>query len=146
MGRMTKKKTKKLKPAAHKAGKKKRTARPRKEKTSAEVRRDIAKLVKAHAEKMAGAVIGEGEKGQLSPMKYLFEVANIYPEAGDGNEATADEDSLAKTLLERLGVPTQPIVLDEDDDGDVMVIPAQISGTVESSEAEDEESCVVSEV
>jgi hypothetical protein len=145
MGRMTKKKAKKLKPAAKKAAKKKRATRPRKEKTAAEVRQDIAKIVKAHAGKMAEAVIDEGEKGQLPPVKYLFEVANIYPAAVDGSEATADEDSLAKTLLDRLGVPTQPIVLDEDD-GDVVVIPAHVSEMSEEPEKVGEEVLEVSEV
>ncbi len=103
------------------------------------MRQDIAKIVKAHAEKMAGAVIDEGEKGQLPPVKYLFEVADIYPAAADGSEATADEDSLAKTLLDRLGVPTQPIVLDGEDDGDTVVIPARVSENAESSDAKGED-------
>ena len=146
MGRMTKKKTQKSKPVAKKAAKKKRAKRSRKEKTAAEVRHDIAKIVKAHAQKMAKAVINDGEKGQLPPVKYLFEMADIYPAAVDGSESTAEEDSLAETLLNRLGVPTQPIVLDDEDDGDTVLIPARVSENVESSEAKDEEVLEVSEV
>ncbi len=71
---------------------------------------------------MAQAVINVGKTGQLAQVKYLFEVAKIFPGPADGSEATADEDSLAKTLLEQLHLPTVPVTLGED--GEV-VIPVQ---------------------
>jgi len=37
-------------------------------------------------------------------MKYLFELIGLYPATGEV-EAAPGEDSLAKTLLKRLGVP-----------------------------------------
>ena len=65
---------------------------------------------------MAKAVMGEAMKGQLATVKYLFEVASIYPPATDGEQATSEEDSLAKTLLRRLHLPEDPINLHEEDE------------------------------
>ena len=73
-------------------------------------------MVESHAAKMAQAVIGEGEKGQLATVKYLFEMAEIYPASTDGSHATADEDCLARTLLDRLDIPTEPVGRDEEDE------------------------------
>lgn len=98
--------------------------RRKKELNPAEVRKDIAKMVESHAEKMAQAVIDEGEKGQVAQVKFLFEIANIFPAPTDGSIATTEEDSLAKTLLDRLNIPDKPVVADQDED-EVMVIPAK---------------------
>ena len=111
---MTQKKTKQN-VAAKKASKKKRSPKPKKEPNSAEVRKNISAMVKTDAEEMAQAVIEEGKKGQLAPVKYLFELCRIFPPSTDGNETTKEEDSLAKTLLNRLDLPDEPIVRDEDD-------------------------------
>jgi len=64
---------------------------------------------------MAKAVIEEGKKGQLATVKYLFEMAKIFPETTDGSQVTTDEESLAKTLLRRLDLPEEPVVRDEED-------------------------------
>jgi hypothetical protein len=53
-------------------------------------------------------VIGETKKGQLAPLKYLFEMASIYPPAPDGSQATTEEDCLAKILLDGLNIPIKP--------------------------------------
>ena len=138
-GPMMKKKGKKSKKAVKKASVKKATPRG-KEKSGAEVRKDISKIVKKHANEMAGAVIGEGEKGQLATVKYLWEVAGIYPPLTDGSEATEHEESLAQTLLRRLNVPESPVVADQYDE-DTMVIPAQVAEmkqTADDSETETE--------
>ena len=121
-GAMTKKKAKSGKPTAKKAAKK-RQAR-KKELNPAEVRKDISMLVQAQAKEMAAAVIGSGKQGQLAPVKYLFEMANIFPAPTDGSESTKDEDSLAETLLQRLNIPTTPIV--QGDEGEEIVIPARV--------------------
>src|SRR5450631_1612168 len=84
---------------------KKKSAGKKKEFNPAEVRKSIAIMVESEAEEMAEAVIGEGKKGQLATVKYLFEVAKIYPEATDGSQASADEECLAATLLRRLDLP-----------------------------------------
>ena len=106
------------KKAKRKAIKKKTTKKKgagKKEFNPAEVRKSIANMVESEAEEMAEAVIGEGKKGQLATVKYLFEVAKIYPEATDGSQASADEECLAKTLLRRLDLPEEPVMRDEED-------------------------------
>jgi hypothetical protein len=95
--------------------KKKSAGKKKKEFNPAEVRKIIAIMVESEAEEMAEAVIGEGKKGQLATVKYLFEVAKIYPEASDGSQASADEECLAKTLLRRLDLPEEPVARDEED-------------------------------
>jgi len=105
---MIKKKMRKSKKAGEKTGKKKGEAKAKAETNPAEVRKEVSELVKAHATEMAQAVIGEGNKGQLAPVKYLFEVANIFPPVDDGTQATTEEDCLAKILIERLRLAAAP--------------------------------------
>ncbi len=131
-GLMMKKKGKKSKKTVKKTGAKRLTPRG-KEKPAAEVLKDISKLVKTHASKMATAVIGEGEKGQLATVKFLWEVASIYPPSNDGREATEHEESLAQTLLRRLNVPESPVVADQYDE-DTMVIPAKVAKMKQAEE------------
>jgi len=83
----------------------------------------ISKVVKEHAMGMAQAVIGEGEKGQLAPTKYLLELAGVFP-ASDGSAPTEQEESLAETLFRKLNVPTTPVKLSDEDEDEVVVIPA----------------------
>lgn len=113
---MTKKKAKSK--TAGKTKTKEKTTRPRskKELNPAGVRKDISRMVESHANKMAQAVIDGGENGQLATVKYLFEMAKIYPESTDGSQATEDEECLAKTLLNRLGLPTEPVGRDDEDE------------------------------
>jgi hypothetical protein len=115
---MAKKKAK-SKTAEKKTAKKKSTPkmpRTKKQINPAEVRNDIAKIVKSGAKKIARAVMSQAITGQLAPAKYLFEVAEIYPPSTDGSHATAEEDCLAKTLLHRLNIPDEPIARDEEDE------------------------------
>jgi hypothetical protein len=115
---MTKKKAKartKSRTAATTAAKKKSSGKGKKELNPADVRKDIAQMVDEQATLMAQAVIDEGKKGQLATVKYLFEVAKIFPEATDGSQASADEECLAKTLMRRLDMPDEPIARDEED-------------------------------
>lgn len=125
------KKKAKSKTTAKKSAKKS-TAKGKKELNPAEVREDIARMVKARATTMAEAVMDEGEKGQLAPMKYLLELAKIFPPETDGNQTSQDEDCLAKTLLDKLNIPDKPVIADQDDE-DVIVIAA-----VEKAESERE--------
>ena len=101
---------------AAKTAAKKSSKKIKKELNPAEVRKDISQMVKSEAKEMAEAVIGEGKKGQLATVRYLFEMANIFPEATDGSQASADEDCLARTLLNRLDLPEEPIGRDEEDE------------------------------
>lgn len=109
------------KTTAKKSAKKKSAPRAKKETNAADVRKKVSTMVKAKAMNMAKAVIGETKKGvpqdlQLATVKYLFEMAEIYPPQADQDAATADEDCLAKTLLNRLNIPDVPIRGDEDEE------------------------------
>lgn len=93
-----------------KASKKKKQTNP------AEVRNDIAKIVKSGAKKITKAVMDQAMTGQLAPAKYLFEVAGVYPPITDGSQATSEEECFAKTLLDRLDIPDEPVSHDDEDD------------------------------
>lgn len=130
---MIKRKAKKSKKASgqniKKAAKKKKIRKSKqKERDAKEVRHECSKLVKEDAREVTVAVIGEAKKGQLGPMKYLFEMANIFPQADDGSQTSAEEDSLAETLLNRLGIPTHPVVADEYEKAANEVIPVGLAG------------------
>jgi len=107
----------------------------------AQVLKDISALVEAEAAELAEAVIGEGMKGQLSPVKFLFEMARIFPPPTD-ESASKDEDSLAETLLDRLNIPKRPLVHDElqkeEDDEDVVVIQRKNAAGTDSEGDGDE--------
>jgi hypothetical protein len=126
---MTKKKAP-HKTATEKAAKEKSSKKGKQELNPRGVRKDISQMVESEATVMARAVIDEGKKGQLATVKYLFEMAEIYPASTDGSQATADEDSLAKTLLRRLNIPEEPIVRDDEDE----VKPAAEKPTEEQGE------------
>jgi len=115
---------------------KKNARKLKKDLNPAEVRKDIAQMVDSAAATMAQAVIDEGKKGQLATVRYLFEMAKIYPEATDGSQATAEEDSLAKTLLRRLDLPDEPVMRDEEDSPNG-VIPVEKAAPKPAEEAED---------
>jgi len=74
-----KKQKAKSKTVAKKTAKKSTKATETKELNPAQVLKDISALVEAEAAELAVAVIGEGMKGQLSPVKFLFEMAHIFP-------------------------------------------------------------------
>ena len=131
---MDKKKVKDSKAVAKKSGGKEKGKEKEVEQTPEEVRKELVKLVKAHARKMASAVIEQGETGQVAPMKYLLEMAHVFPEVNDGSEATKDEDCLAKTLLDRLNIPDKPVVADEEDE--FVTIPPRKAEVETESEAE----------
>ena len=136
---MIRKKAKKSKPSAKKGAKTKTAAKRGKqaELHPVEVRKDISKLVEEHAEKLAQAVIGEGEKGQLAPVKFLFEMANIFPPPADGSVASAEEESLAETLLDRLGIPASPVVADEYEKDEFVTIAAKKVADEKKDDADD---------
>jgi len=124
---MTKKKAKSKTSKTTKA-KQSSGKRRKKELNPAEVRKGISRMVESHANKMTKAVIDEGEKGQLATVKYLFEMAEIYPASTDGSHATEDEDCLARTLLNRLDLPTEPVGRDEEDEPVKNAKPGVASG------------------
>jgi len=79
----------------------------------AEVRRNIANLVRASASTIAKKAIKLAEDGQLAQVKYLFEAVGLYPPTAD--TAPRPEDSLAYALLKRMGLPTEPVIWEEDE-------------------------------
>ena len=110
------KKRAKSKTTTQETAAKRSSRKGKKEMNPAEVRKNIAQMVGSEATTMARAVIDVGKQGQLATVKYLFEMAQIYPEATDGSYTTVDEDCLAKTLLRRLDIPDDPIARDEEDE------------------------------
>jgi hypothetical protein len=76
------------------------------------LRKDIASRVGSAAKSILAAVIEQAQGGQLGAAKYLFEAVGLYPARAE--TASGPEDSLAYTLLKRLGLPTDPWIGDED--------------------------------
>lgn len=142
-----KKKKAKSKTVAKKTAKKSEPELETKELNPEQVLKNISALVEAQADKLAEAVIGEGMKGQVSPVKYLFEMAHIYPQPPAAIAPTKDEDSLAETLLDRLKIPKTPMVHDElqkeEEDEDVVVIqPKKDTGTDSESSGDEKTEAV----
>jgi hypothetical protein len=102
----------KAKGAAKKSAKK--SAATKKLKDVVEVRENINKLVRASAELIAAEVIKVALTGQLATAKYLFEAVGLYP-VTEQTAATPAAGSLAFTLLKRMGLPTEPVIRDEDE-------------------------------
>ena len=110
---MIKKKSKKKKTAGKKPAKRRSASKKANELHPEKVLKDISLMVEDQAASMAKAVIDVGKTGQLAPVKYLLELAKIFPQSTDGSQGTPEEDSLAKTLLDRLNIPSTPIQHDE---------------------------------
>lgn len=68
-----------------------------------EVRRQITDLVRNSAVEMVETTIDQVGKGQYLGMKYLFEMIGLYP--ATSTDEMPLQDSLAATLLRRLGIP-----------------------------------------
>jgi hypothetical protein len=134
---MIKKKTKK-KAVAKKTAKKK-IGPKNQERNPAEVRKNIALMIEEQAATMAGKLIEVGNMGQLAQVKYLFEVAEIFPAPTDGSQGTQEEDSLARTLLNRLDLPDEPIVRDEN--GEVVKVKPVTPAADNTSASGEKDSC-----
>lgn len=136
---MTKKKSK-GKAEAKKNAKKKSGGKNKKEINPAEVRKELVQMVGAEATLMTQAVIDEGKKGQLATVKYLLEMAAIYPASTDGSQASENEDCLARTLLNRLDLPDEPIARDEEDEPRVVTVAVKTEGEVKKDSGSESES------
>lgn len=124
----------KAKKTASKPAKRAHSRRSKKPVDLVEVRKDITNIVGSEARELAKAVVEEGRKGQLAPVKYLFEMAGLYPPPG-GVQEKPEEAALAKTLLDRLGLSHQPVTTQEDD-------PAtKVAGKTRNGEPFGEEEC-----
>jgi hypothetical protein len=134
---MIKKKTK-SKATTKKTENKRGSTRAKREMNAVEVRKKVARVVESKAVEMTKKVIGKlKDPVELATVKYLFEVADIYPPATDGSQSTSEEDSLAKTLLHRLHLPEEPIKHDDDDEPVTVIIPAHSAATAEVDGDED---------
>jgi hypothetical protein len=69
------------------------------------VQEHITNLVGNRAIKMVETTIAEVNKGHYLAMKYLFEMIGLFP--ATASTETLQEDSLAKTLMQRLGLPEE---------------------------------------
>jgi hypothetical protein len=85
----------------------KKKTKQKKQKDAAQVHQDISAIVKSAAREITEAVVVHAIQGELGSAKYLLEMAGVYPKTTDGSQATAEEDCLAKTLLDRLGPPVK---------------------------------------
>ena len=73
----------------------------------AEVRRRITDLVRNSAVEMVETTIDQVGNGHYQGMKYLFEMIGLYPTMV--TDGAPEQDSLAATLLRRLGLPEAPL-------------------------------------
>ena len=74
----------------------------------AEIRQQITNLVGNGAVGMVETTMEEVGKGHYLGMKYLFEMVGLYPATTSGDGALVS-DSMAATLLRRLGLPEAPL-------------------------------------
>jgi hypothetical protein len=74
-----------------------------------QARENVAALVRDSGSEIARGMIESAKVGQLAAAKYLFELAGLYP-ATEETEAVRVEDSLAHTLLRRMGLPIEPVI------------------------------------
>jgi hypothetical protein len=81
----------------------------------AEVRKEITNIVGTNAAELVRAVVATGKTGQLTPVKYLFEVTGLYP-ASESSESKPDKESLAHTLMRGLNLPERPVVDEDSED------------------------------
>lgn len=81
------------------------------------VRNGVTNLILKNSHLMATRVVQSvTEGGQVAALKYLWEMSGLFPfEAGEDGE----RDSLAKILLQRMGLEGRVPVIAEDDEGDV---------------------------
>ena len=81
------------------------------------VRNRVTNMILSSSEEMAARVVQSvTEGGQVASLKYLWEMAGMFPfEAGENGE----RESLAKILLARMGLQGRVPVIPGDDEGDV---------------------------
>ena len=80
---------------------------------AAQARENVASLVRASATEIASGVLTGAKAGQLASAKYLFEMAGLFP-AKEAAASTLPEDTLSRTLLKRMGQPTEPATCADD--------------------------------
>jgi hypothetical protein len=80
-----------------------------------EERQKVKNVIGGKAEELVTAVVEDAvKKAAAQPMKMLFEMIGLFPESAEERKAAADDQSLAKTLLERLGLSDEPVLSEEE--------------------------------
>jgi hypothetical protein len=72
-----------------------------------DARKEIAKMVRESSTRIVGQLIELAATGEVGPAKYLFEMVGLYPVTDE--TASQPDNSLAYTLLQRMGLPREPI-------------------------------------
>jgi hypothetical protein len=113
-----------------KKAKKKSGAKRTKKFDPVAVREQLATMVGDHASELLDHAIEEtNKKPNVSGIKFMFEMAGIYPA---GTLPTAEEaEPLAKTLLQALGLPTDPNCQEEVTKDSVLAAEVATGDTVE---------------
>ena len=71
-----------------------------------EARKGISDAVRVSAASIVAGLIAKAEKGEAAPARYLFEMVGLYPATVE--TSSKPEDSLAYTLLQRMGLEPDP--------------------------------------
>ena len=111
-------KTKAKKPAVEKKSAPPMDSKAKSAEEIQRLRNMVTNLIFSNSEEMAARVVQSvTEGGQVAALKYLWEMAGLFPfeESGENGE----RESLAKILLERMGLQGKVPVSAEDDEGDV---------------------------
>lgn len=72
----------------------------------AAIREEITGLIASHAVSLVKSAIAEADNGHYAGMKFLFEMAGLYPATAE--EEPEKEDSLARILLRTIGMESDP--------------------------------------
>ena len=81
------------------------------------IRQTIIRMVGLAASDMVRAAIGEAKKGHATSLKYLFEMAGLYPATLETEQAEKREMSLAEMFCRELGLPMRPPEVREKEQG-----------------------------
>lgn len=76
--------------------------------SAAEALEQVTEIVRKRAAEIAVAAVNAAVSGQLSQVKYLFELAGIDRGARGAGVQVPEEESLTARLLRELGMPTKP--------------------------------------
>lgn len=77
-----------------------------------QVRREIREQVLRDAAEMVAAAVKKAKRGHYLIMRYLFQLAGLYPQVAEERGNT--DSSLAHTLCERLGLPASEAISEAD--------------------------------
>ena len=124
-GKSVAKKTKPKKAAKKSTGASKRSGERQVDMVA--VRKSLSNIVGAQAKTITKIVVQQAKDGQLATMKYLFEMAGVYPASTEELGERPEEDSLARTLMERLQIPFIPLPVREDDDEPEFAAPVKVA-------------------